>query len=192
MEVWVEKDAMSNILQSILTGKDVRIIPHRGFTSWTFLYECVDRLKYQKRNGKNIHILYYGDFDPSGEYMVDDLLVRMSILGLRPDEMDFQRVSVTPEQIKKYNLPFNPDKTTAEKMKRDSRTTGFVERYGCLYAVELDSLPALIPDVFKKLVIQSVEQFFDMEIYLEILSNNSVEEINILLKNKIIQLSKEL
>ena len=28
-----------------------------------------------------------------------------------------------------------------------------------LYAVELDALPALIPDEFKKLVIQSVEHF---------------------------------
>ena len=31
-------------------------------------------------------------------------------------------------------------------MNRDSRTTGFVEKYGRLYAVELDALPALIPD----------------------------------------------
>ena len=192
VEVWVEKDAMSNILQSILKGKDVKIIPHKGFTSWTFLYECVERLMYQKKNGKNIHILYYGDFDPSGDYMVGDLIGRMRILGLTPDEIDFQKIAVTLEQIKKYNLPFNPDKTTTEKMNRDSRTTGFVEKYGRLYAVELDALPAFIPDVFRKLVIQSVEKFYDIEIYKQILSNNSTNEINKLLKNKINQLSKEL
>ena len=66
---------MSNILQSILKGKDVRILPNKGFTSWTFLYECVERLKKQKKKGKNIHILYYGDFDPSGDNMVDDLMI---------------------------------------------------------------------------------------------------------------------
>jgi hypothetical protein len=50
--------------------------------------------------------------------MVSDLIGRMSLLGLTPDKIDFQRIAVTPEQIKKYNLPFNPDKTTTEKMKR--------------------------------------------------------------------------
>lgn len=192
VEVWIEKDAMSSILQSILKGKDVKILPHKGFTSWTFLYECVNRLVHHKRNGKNIHILYYGDFNPSGDYMVNDLMGRIGTLGLTPDEIDFQKIAVTPEQIKKYNLPFNPDKITAEKMNRDSRTTGFVEKYGRLYAVELDALPALIPDVFRNWVLQSVDKFFDMEIYNENISNTSTTEIKKLLKNRIIQLTKEL
>jgi hypothetical protein len=192
VEVWSEKDAMSDIFQSILKGKDVRIIPHKGFTSLTFLYECVERLKQQKRQGKNIHILYYGDFDPSGDYMVNDLLNRMDKLGLTQYEIDFQKIAVTQQQIKKYNLPFNPDKTTIEKMNRDSRTTGFVEKYGRLYAVEIDALPALIPDIFKINVIRSVEQFFNREIYEEILLNNSRYDINRIFKEKIIRLSKEL
>ena len=78
--MWTEKDAMSNILQSILKGKDVKILPHKGFTSWTFLHQCIERLM-KKRNGKNIHVLYYGDFDPSGDYMVNELIGRMSKLG---------------------------------------------------------------------------------------------------------------
>ena len=192
VEIWVEKDAMSDILQSILEGMDVRIIPHKGFTSLTLLYECVERMKQQKMSGKNVHILYFGDFNPSGDYMVNDLSKRMKRLGLKLDEIDFNKIAVTPEQIKKYVLPFNPDKTTAEKMKRDPRTIRFVKKYGDLYAVELDALPALIPVEFKKLVIQSVEQFFDKDIYAEIISKYSADEIHELLKNKINQLSKEL
>ena len=167
------------------------------YSSIIIIISWSDRARTSVRNdddndGKNIHILYYGDFDPSGDYMVGDLIGRMSQLGLTSDKIDFQKIAVTLEQIKKYNLPSNPDKITAEKMNRDSRTIGFVEKYGRLYAVELDALPALIPEVFSKLVIQSVEQFFDMEIYTEIISNNSSNEIKELLKNKIIQLSKEL
>ncbi len=192
VEVWSEKDAMSDIFQSILKGKDVRIIPHKGFTSLTFLYECVERLKQQKRQGKNIHILYYGDFDPSGDYMVNDLQKRMNKLGLAPYKIDFEKIAVTHQQIDKYKLPFNPDKTTIEKMKRDSRTIGFMEKYGGLYAVEIDALPALIPDLFKYTVIQSVEQFFDRKIYEEILLNHSQYNINRIFKEKIIRLSKEL
>ena len=99
--------------------------------------------------------------------MFDDLKSRISKVCLKPDinmrldEIDFQRVAVTPEQIKKYKLPVNIDKLTEEKLKKDSRTPGFVEKYGDLYAVELDALPALIPEEFKKLVLESVEQFYD-------------------------------
>jgi hypothetical protein len=192
VEVWSEKDAMSDIFQSILKGKDVRIIPHKGFTSLTFLYECVKRLKQQKNKGKNIHVLYYGDFDPSGDYMVNDLLKRMKRLGLTPYEIDFQTIAVTQQQIKKYNLPFNPDKMTIEKMNRDSRTTGFVAKYGHLFSVEIDALPALIPDIFKDKVIQSVEQYFDRDIYAEVLSNISPNDINRLLKERIIRLTTKL
>jgi hypothetical protein len=196
--LWTEKDAMVGNFQSILQEKNVKIIPNRGFTSWTFLYECMKTLKKWKDKGKNIHVLYYGDFDPSGDNMFDELKSRMSKISLKPninmrlDEIDFQRVAVTPEQIKKYNLPVKLDKSTKEKLNRDSRTTRFVEKYGSLYAVELDALPALIPYEFKKLVIQSVEHFFDKEIYTEIISKYSADEIHELLKNKINQLSKEL
>ncbi len=198
VEVWTEKDAMVGTFQSILKGKDVKIVPNRGFTSWAFLYECMKILKKWKDKGKNIHVLYYGDFDPSGDNMFDELKSRISKLGLesdinlRLDEIDFQRVAVTLEQIKKYNLPVKLDKSTEEKRNRDSRTTGFVEKYERLYAVELDALPALIPDIFRKLVIQSVEKFYDKNIYTQIISNNSTDEINKLLKNRINQLSKEL
>jgi hypothetical protein len=196
--VWTEKDAMVGNFQSILQEKDVKIVPNRGFTSWTFLYECMKTLKKWQDEGKNIHVLYYGDFDPSGENMFDELKSRISKIGLKPDinlrldEIDFQRVAVTPEQIKKYKLPVDLDKSTEEKLKRDSRTTGFVEKYRGLYAVELDALPALIPDEFKKLVLESVEQFYDKKIYAEIISKHSADEIHELLKYKITQLSKEL
>ena len=156
-------------------------------------------LKKWKDKGKKIHILYYGDFDPSGDNMFDDLKSRISKVCLKPDinmrldEIDFQRIAVTSEQINKYKLPFNIDKLTEEKLKKDSRTPGFVEKYGDLYAVELDALPALIPEEFKKLVLESVEQFYDKKIYAEIISKcSSFDEIRELLKYKITQLSKEL
>ena len=183
---------MVSSLASILEGKDVRILAHKGFTSLTFLSTCVKRLNHYIQKGKNIHILYYGDFDPSGDYMVDDLRSRMQNLGLSLEKIDFQKIAVTPEQINKYNLPFNPDKTTTEKMNRDSRTNGFIEKYGKLYAVELDALPALIPDEFRKMVFNSVDQFYDQGIYEKILTQYSTEQIEELLKHKIVHFLDEL
>ena len=114
------------------------------------------------------------------------------MLGLPLEKIDFQKIAVTPEQIKKYNLPFNPDKTTTEKMNRDSRTNGFIEKYGKLYAVELDALPALIPDEFRKMVLNSVDQFYDQGIYEKILTQYSTEQIEELLKHKIVQFLDEI
>jgi len=118
--------------------------------------------------------------------MIDDLRSRMLKLGFSLEKIDFQRIAVTPEQIRKYNLPFNPDKTTLEKMNRDSRTNGFIEKYGKLYAVELDALPALIPNEFKKMVFNSVDQFYDQGIYEKLLNKYSTDQIEELLKHKIV------
>ena len=59
--------------------------------------------------------------------------------------MEFERIAVTQEQIHEYNLPPTPeDNETLEKLDRDSRTNGFIEKYGELFAVELDALLAIV------------------------------------------------
>jgi hypothetical protein len=52
-----------------------------------------------------------------------------------------------------------------EKLGRDSRTNGFIDKYGKLFAVELDALLAIVPDEFRKLVQESVNCYFDFDIY---------------------------
>ena len=186
VEIWTEKDAMAGVFQNILDGLDVRIVPMRGNTSLTFLNKCVKRLIYFKNLGKNIHILYYGDFDPSGVYMDTDLENRLGKLGLEPADIDFHRVAVTLEQIKKHRLPYNPDKMTKVKMDRDSKTRIFLDKYGKLFAVEVDALPALIPDIFRQeLVIDQVEQYFDERIYQELIEEYTPKDVNKLLKDKL-------
>lgn len=193
VEVWIEKDAMAGVFQTILHGLDVRIVPMKGNASLTFLNECAKRISHYQSSGKDVHILYYGDFDPSGDFMVMDLEDRLSKLGLDPREVDFQRVAVTLEQIDQHDLPWDPDDATEEKlMKKDSRTGKFIEKYGQLYAVELDALPALIPDVFKQqLVIDNVEQYFDQSIYQQLVDEYTPEDVNRLLKYKLRRLTED-
>lgn len=47
----------------------------------------------------------------------------------------------------------------------DPRKDKFIETYGELYQVELDALPALIPDEFRDMIIESVDQFYDEKMY---------------------------
>lgn len=119
-----------------------------------------------------------------------DIEISASRFCNRPDTIDLHRVAVTPEQIDEYNLPFDPDRATREKMENDSRTNGFMEKYGTLYATELDALPALIPDVFRQeLVIDEVEQYFDDEIYTELVEKYKSRDIHKLLKTSLRRLA---
>lgn len=188
VEVWIEKDAMASTFQALLEDMDVRIVSNKGFASMTFLVETAQRLAHYMEMGKQVHILYYGDFDPSGDYMVTDLNNRLQRMGmdLKLNFSDFERVAVTQKQIKDYDLPYKPDEETEKKMMRDKQTNRFLEKYGELYAVELDALPALVPDVFKQqLVIDKVNQYFDNRLYQDLLEKHKPQDIRTLLKIQI-------
>jgi hypothetical protein len=196
VEIWLEKDAMTGTFQSITEGLDVRIVPMKGFASMTFLYETVGRLAYyQQTKKKSLRILYYGDFDPSGDYMDTDLLNRIERMGfdLKANDGEFERVAVTEEQITNYDLPYNPDKVTLDKMKKDTRYDGFIEKYGKLYAVELDALPALIPDIFRQeLVIDKVNEYYEQWIYDELYDKYDEDDVRKMLKKSAKELARSL
>jgi hypothetical protein len=82
VEVWIEKQALADTFSSFLRGRDVRIAVNRGYSSWSFLYENCKRLLKVKESGKEIHILYFGDFDPSGDNMEDLLDKAFVYFGL--------------------------------------------------------------------------------------------------------------
>ncbi|MFY9872436.1 MAG: hypothetical protein WAK17_22220 [Candidatus Nitrosopolaris sp.] len=129
------------------------------------------RLLKAKESGKEIHILYFGDFDPSGDNMEDHLDNAFVYFGL--EDIDFERVAVTEEQIEEFNLPPVPNnKETIDKVNHDTRKKRFIRKYGKLYVVELDALLAIVPDEFNSIVQGSVDQFFDTSIYQNILSDN--------------------
>lgn len=58
-----------------------------------------------------------------------------------------------------------------------------------IYEVELDSLPALIPDEFRQMILDSVDQFFDKDIHQdmlkEIAENYSPTKIDEIVKKSI-------
>jgi hypothetical protein len=84
VEVWLEKTALLSTFRNFLKDRHVRVVPNRGYTSWAFGYENFKRPDhmsqepyYEVINGelvrmyreKQIHILYFGDYDPSGSDM---------------------------------------------------------------------------------------------------------------------------
>ena len=123
-------------------------------------------------------MLYFGDFDPSGEDMDRHLVDALSYFDLDSYIIDFERIAVTEDQIDEYDLPPIPeDSETLDKLDKDSRKGGFINKYGQLMAVELDALLAIVPDQFKLLMQESVDQYFDQTIYKTEQARHSPEKI---------------
>lgn len=127
LEAWLEKDALSGIFADALRPYGVTLNVGRGFDSATSVRNAAERFG----DGENITVLYFGDFDPSGEDMVRSLRERLLEHGSRPEIV---KCALTFEDIERYELP--PDFTKAT----DTRRAAFVARFGDV-AVELDALP---------------------------------------------------
>ena len=165
VECWLEKDALSGVFEEILWRYGVTLNVGRGYDGWDSLYRAAERFRDAKwANGpppgapgapeaewmKDVTILYFGDFDPSGEDMVRSLRERLGFFGCHPRIV---KCALTLEDIEHYGLPPNFTKQT------DTRTAGFVEKYGDI-SVELDALPV---DVLRERIRTEVESYVDMD-----------------------------
>ncbi len=148
LEVFVEKDALSAIFENALRPYGVTLNVGRGYSSWTSLKDAADRF-----DGGGT-ILYFGDFDPSGEDMVRALEESMADPDLPNggSHPTIIKCALTLEDIDRYQLP--PDFTKAS----DTRAAAFIERYGDV-AVELDALPVA---VLRERIVREVERRMDL------------------------------
>jgi len=151
LEVWLEKDALSGIFQEALDEYGVTLNVGRGFDGWSSVKQAADRYG----DGEGVTVLYFGDFDPSGEDMVRSLRERLAHPDLpnRGSEPVIVKCALTFNDITDYNLPPDFTKTT------DSRREASVAQYGDV-AVELDALPV---DVLRERLVSEVESRMDLE-----------------------------
>ena len=152
VEVWLEKDALSGVFEPITNEYDVYLVVGRGYQSLSALYDASSRFG---RSGKPVYILYFGDFDPTGEDIPRSIESNLiNYFGISPN---IEKVALTLEDIKAYSLPPAPTKAS------DPRSNRFVQEYGDL-AVELDALP---PDVLEEKIRTSIEKHLDREQFQE-------------------------
>jgi hypothetical protein len=96
-------------------------------------------------------------------------------------DMEVIRIGVTKDQIEEYNLPTTPDDAEEiEKLQRDSRYNRW--EHGN-YRVELDALLAFVPDEFERIVKESVANYFDEDVYADVLEQQ--EEAKELISKKL-------
>jgi hypothetical protein len=167
VEIWTEKDALSQVFEKVAYPYCIRAVTCRGYQSITFLDGFRRRAQAAMERGQKPVILYFGDMDPSGWQMLE------AIKQTLEDDMDlwgveYQRVALTPEQIMSYELPHDPQ---AVKI-ADKRYRNYVERFGDL-AVELD---ALHPQVLWELAVEAIESHFDMDLFGEQMEMEHLEQ----------------
>lgn len=152
VEVWVEKDALSGVLEPITRKYDVTLMVNRGYSSASAMHESAERFIEKEDGGKQTVILYLGDHDPSGMDMVRDIQERMQIFG---SSVEVKRIALNYDQIKKFNPPPNPAKFS------DPRASNYVAEFGRT-SWELD---ALSPKDLNKLLKDELEQLLDIDAY---------------------------
>jgi hypothetical protein len=115
----------------------------------------------KKREGKIVHVLYFGDYDPTGLRMSYNLGQKFLQYGIH-----FERAALTKSQIVDFGLDHlkNPDPQVLEKLRRDPNSNAFAKENGGLYQIEIDALQK-DPEKLRRQVLGSVDRYFDEQIH---------------------------
>lgn len=150
IEVMVEKQALEGVLIPVCRDHDVRFTANKGYTSSSAARDTSIRFNDAMSAGKEVHVIYLGDHDPSGIDMsrdVDDRL-RLFTYGVG---VTVHRIALNMDQVKTFNPPPNPAKIT------DSRASGYIKKFG-KKSWELD---AIEPKKLAQLVIDKINSLTD-------------------------------
>lgn len=162
IEVWIEKDALAGVFQETCEEMQVALFSCRGYTSQTEMYNAAKRLRYYESLGKFNVILHFGDHDPSGMHMTEDIIDRLAIFNTNPT---VDRIALNMQQIKEYNPPPNFAKVN------DPRAEKYIIEYG----EDSWELDALEPMQLRELVRRNVLEYRDEDLWELALEREQVE-----------------
>ena len=171
VEVWVEKDALIDIVGQACRPLDTPHFSCRGYTSQSEMWSAAQRFIRQK-NREACYIIHLGDHDPSGIDMTRDIQERLEMFGA---DVYVKRVALTMNQVTTYNPPPNPAKIT------DSRCGKYIDQYG----EESWELDALEPQMLVNLIRNEVTALRDDALYQAICEREAQEkgELQLLVDN---------
>lgn len=163
VEVWVEKDALVDIVGQACGSIDTPFFSCRGYTSQSEMWSAAQRFIRQNRIRDNCFIIHLGDHDPSGIDMTRDIQERLWMFGA---DVEVKRVALTMEQVQTYNPPPNPAKIT------DSRCGKYMEEFGD----ESWELDALEPQMMTRLIRDEVTALRDDDTYYAVCEREAKEK----------------
>jgi len=140
-EVWIEKDALTGVIEGVCEENDVPFFSCRGYTSQSEMWRASQRMDAHIDSGQTPFIIHLGDHDPSGVDMSRDILAR--IRDTFRTAIEFERLALTMGQVEQFRCPPNFAKLS------DSRSAKYVEVHGNK-SWELDALdPVVMSDLIQ-------------------------------------------
>jgi hypothetical protein len=162
VEVWIEKDALVDVIRRPCRSLDVPYFSCRGYVSQSEMWRGARRLVRWEDRGYRTIILHLGDHDPSGIDMTRDIRDRLKMFG---SVVTLHRIALNMDQIRELNPPPNFAKLT------DSRCASYLEEYGDK-SWELDALePAYMSDLVETWILK----FRDEEVWNEMIQREEYE-----------------
>lgn len=150
-EVWVEKEALADVVSQACSPWRVPYFSCRGYVSQSEMHVAGRRMRRHFSEGHTPVVIHLGDHDPSGIDMSRDIEDRLAMFAERPVQV--LRIALNMDQVEAYDPPPNPAKIT------DSRAEDYIERFG----PESWELDALEPRVLTDLIQSTLTgQFIDV------------------------------
>jgi hypothetical protein len=148
-EVLIEKKALQGVFAPICKRWEISLGACKGYPSLTFLNDMQKRYKHAQMEDKEVVLLYFGDYDPSGEDIPRSIVENLSKFGV---DVDLRRIALMENQVLAWKLPHAPVK------QGDSRTANW-EGFG---QVELD---AVKPEKLERLLENAIDDIWDADAY---------------------------
>jgi hypothetical protein len=151
VEVWVEKDALSSVIEKPCGKYGVTYLACKGYLSASEAWRAGQRFEKAVEDGKKCVLIHLGDHDPSGIDMSRDNQDRIDLFT-QHSGVELRRIALNMDQIDQYAPPPNPAKVT------DSRFVNYIKKYGesCW---ELDALePKVIDAMIEKEIRSMIDQ----------------------------------
>jgi hypothetical protein len=146
VEVWVEKDALAEVITKAAHELRCPVMVCRGYMSMSAMWEAGHN-RFRQYCARLIEpvVIHLGDHDPSGMDMsrgIEDRLQMFAGSNGHPRHITVRRIALNMGQVLKYEPPPNPAKVT------DSRAKDYIRKFG----TESWELDALDPRVLHELI----------------------------------------
>lgn len=188
VEVWLEKQSLASVFKPVCQRYNVRLEATRGDWSDSKVYQACERLKGPLAEGKDVRILYFGDYNPSGFHAPVSILDAMGYYGIPmgrgfPESDDaryydaehgapfswsnadgtfaMERKALNTEHIERFDLPENPVPSSSDK---DATIKKWFQRYvseGRDTNVELNALKEFEREFLEDLVEDAITEHID-------------------------------
>lgn len=155
-EVWIEKDALSGVIEPVCGSLWVPHFACKGYVSQSAMWRAGRRLKRYAQDGFTPIVIHLGDHDPSGIDMTRDIEDRLRMFTY-PQHVEVRRIALTMAQIEEVDPPPNPAKLT------DSRAEEYIATYGN----ESWELDALDPEYIYRIIKEEIDPLIDQNLWAE-------------------------